>query len=146
MSLRGIHDLCDICDMSTDAAAHRWVPDTSTFGARLALIRQKKGWNLKEAALACGLPSGSWREWELKNRDPRSMQHIVEQIADHTGCDDYWLMTGKDTPGGRPHHPGGGLPKPRQPRSLLPRLDSNQEPADCMLVGAWPAFPLEWAA
>lgn len=94
-----MRDLCDICDMSTDAA-DRWVPDTSTFGARLALIRQRMGWNLKEAALACGLPQGSWREWELRGRDPRGLQAIADRIASHTGVDEYWLITGRTLPGG----------------------------------------------
>lgn len=120
--LRGMRDLCDICCVSTDASDYRWVPDTSTFGARLALVRQRMGWNLKEAALACGLPQASWREWELKGRDPRGIQTIVEKIAERTGVDDYWLLTGKTTPKGGPDGGGGGL--------LLPRMDSNHQPPD----------------
>lgn len=86
--------------MTVDLGQARWVPDAATFGARLALVRQKMGWNLKEAALACGLPSGSWREWELHGREPRGLNAIATKIADRTGCDDYWLMTGRPSPGG----------------------------------------------
>lgn len=70
------------------------------------------GWNLKEAALACGLPQGSWREWELNNRDPRGIQAVVGKIADQTGVDDYWLLTGRVTPTGGD---GDGLPTPADP-------------------------------
>lgn len=121
--LRDMHELCDICCMSTDPSDYRWVPDTSTFGARLALVRQRMGWNLKEAALACQLPQGSWREWELKGRDPRGIQSIVEKIAERTRVDEYWLLTGKTAPNGGPGGGGdGGL--------LLPRMDSNHQPPD----------------
>jgi hypothetical protein len=36
-------------------AADKWVPEL-TFGARLALVRHRMGWNIKEAAAACDLP------------------------------------------------------------------------------------------
>ncbi len=62
--------MIDILWPTDHPSDYRWVPDTSTFGARLALVRQRMGWNLKEAALACQLPQGSWREWELKRRKP----------------------------------------------------------------------------
>lgn len=102
-------------DMSIDAHAHHWVPNTSTFGSRLALLRQHMGWNLKEAALTCGLPQGSWREWELKGRDPRGIQAIVEKIAERTGVDDYWLLTGKVNPTGGGGGDRSGLPTPADP-------------------------------
>ena len=64
--------MIDILWPTDHPSDYRWVPDTSTFGARLALVRQRMGWNLKEAALACQLPQGSWREWELKGRDAKN--------------------------------------------------------------------------
>ena len=113
------------------------MPDANTFAARLAMIRHQMGWNLKEAALACGFPPGSWREWELHARNPRGLAEIAERIAERTGVDEYWLMTGK-LPPTEPIHPHPGLPHSAQRRArggpkTLPRLDSNQQP-----FGYWP--------
>lgn len=70
-----------------------WIPDDGAFGARLALIRQRLGWgNVKEAAIACGLPPESWRTWERDNVMPRNYPNICRQIAERTGCDLSWLM------------------------------------------------------
>ncbi len=70
-----------------------WIPDDSAFGARLALIRQRMSWgNVKEAALACGVPVESWRAWERDNVLPRNYPNICRQIAERTGCDLGWLM------------------------------------------------------
>ena len=84
--------------MTTTQAHHDssgWTPDDSTFGARLALIRQRMRWgNVKEAAVACGLPTESWRSWERDNRAPRNVVEIAAIIADRTGCDYGWLLTG----------------------------------------------------
>lgn len=110
--------------MTTDVGETRWVPTTSKFAARLALVRHRMGWNLKEAALACGLPQGSWREWELKGRDPRGMQDVVDKIAEHTGVDDYWLMTGREAP----PPPMRGLPSPQETAPNDPRTGSQQPP------------------
>jgi hypothetical protein len=119
---------CTICttyailaSMTIDSGSARWVPSTSTFGARLALVRQRMKWNIKEAALACSVAQASWREWELQNRQPHKLQEVSAKIADRTGVDDYWLMTGRETP--LPPPPGGGLP--------LPRVDSNHQPSGC---------------
>lgn len=91
-----------------------WVATDSSFGARLALVRQRMGWgNLKEAALACGLPVQSWRGWERDGRQPRDFVQTCQVIAETTGCDVWWLA---------------GLDKPND-GTRLPRLDSNQEPS-----------------
>lgn len=107
------------------------MPLGDSFAARLAMIRHEMGWNLKEAALACGFPPGSWREWELRGRDPRGLVEIAERIAERTGVDHYWLMTGRVSPGTPPD------PQPAPPtysrrggaRSKLPRVDSNHQPS-----------------
>ena len=70
------------------------VPTLDEFGARLALIRWHMHWNQKEAALATGLPHGSWREWELGGRAPRNLVEVARKISASTGYDDYWIMTG----------------------------------------------------
>jgi len=52
-------------NMTNEAVEPSWIPSDATFGARLALVRQHRGWtNVKEAALSCGLPVESWRGWE----------------------------------------------------------------------------------
>lgn len=82
-----------------------WGPDDAEFGARLALVRQRMGWgNVKEAALACGLPVESWRNWERDGRKPRDYIAVCQKISARTGADLSWLAG-------------------------LPRLDSNQQPA-----------------
>lgn len=110
--------------MTTYQTQSGWVPDTQAFGARLALIRHEMRWNLKEAALACGLPQGSWREWELKGRDPRGIQEVVARICHGTGVDEYWLLTGKGDPhgpftGNRSTPPSGDVVVPAQPTELV---------------------------
>ncbi len=74
---------------------HGWTADDSTFGARLALIRQRMRWgNVKEAAVACGLPPESWRTWERDGVTPRRVVEISAVIAERTGCDYGWLLAG----------------------------------------------------
>jgi hypothetical protein len=72
-----------------------WTADDSTFGARLALIRQRMQWgNVKEAALECGLPPESWRTWERDGVEPRRLVDVAVQISDRVGCDLGWLIAG----------------------------------------------------
>lgn len=87
-------------------------------------------WNAKEAALACGIRPQSWREWELFGRHPRDYEGVCKQIADRTECDLIWLMTGDPSYG---TSTGKGS-------SLLPRLDSNQQPFDCRFDAAFGQF------
>lgn len=74
------------------------------------MVRQRMGWNIKEAAFACGVKGTSWRGWELEGRRPRDLDDVCLKIASHTGCNDYWLMTGRTTPNGG----GGGESRPRE--------------------------------
>lgn len=69
-----------------------WVPE-DTFGSRLALVRQRMGWNVTEAAEACGLSDESWRQWE-RGRKPRDYEAVVTKIAVKTGCSRAWLTFG----------------------------------------------------
>jgi transcriptional regulator with XRE-family HTH domain len=110
----------------TEPTSRRWVPDAGKFAARLALIRHYMGWNLKEAALACGFPPGSWREWELHNREPRGLVDIAARIAERTGVDKYWLMTGEVYPQ-PPPHPHDGPSSPLRTASNPPGRDSAHE-------------------
>lgn len=82
-----------ISPVSTRTAG--WTADDSTFGARLALVRQRMQWgNVKEAAVACGLPTESWRTWERDGITPRRQVEIAKKIAEKTGCDYIWLALG----------------------------------------------------
>lgn len=85
----------EVLGPTANTAPAAWIPDDGTFGARLALIRQRMGWgNVKEAATACGLPTESWRTWERDGVEPRGLQRIATQISAATGCDLVWLMGG----------------------------------------------------
>lgn len=81
------------------ASADKWVPEL-TFGARLALVRHRMGWNVKEAAAACGLPAQSWRGWEIAGHLPRRYVEIAKVISTRTGVDYHWLVFGPDEGGG----------------------------------------------
>jgi hypothetical protein len=84
--------------MTTEVGAPQsepWTPTTDTFGARLALVRQRMSWgNVKEAADACGLPAENWRRWERDGIEPRRLTTIAMAIATRTGCDYLWLVHG----------------------------------------------------
>lgn len=70
-----------------------WTVDDSTFGARLALVRQRMQWNIKEAARECGIPAASWGTWE-GGAMPRRYTEMCRLISDRTGCDYGWLLDG----------------------------------------------------
>ncbi|HEX4432836.1 MAG TPA: helix-turn-helix transcriptional regulator [Frankiaceae bacterium] len=70
-----------------------WTANDGTFGARLALIRQRMGWNAKEAALVCGLAPQSWRTWESGTMPHGSRYfEICAKIAAAANCDYGWLV------------------------------------------------------
>lgn len=107
-------------------------PTLDTFAARLALVRWAQGWNQKEAAIACGLPHSSWRQWELSGSIPRDLVDVAAKISARTGYSDYWIMTGRETPPGT--GPRGGTSRE------LPGTDSNRQPFGIRL-GRVLAFP-----
>lgn len=81
--------------MSETDLQQPWMPDDSTFGARLALVRQRMGWgNIAKAAKECGVPVDSWRNWEVDGREPHRLVTIAMTIATRTGCDYLWLVHG----------------------------------------------------
>jgi len=87
---------------ATERTAPGWTANDSTFGARLALIRQHMGWgNVAKAAKECGLPTDSWRNWEVDGRLPQRLVTIALTIATRTGCDLDWLVYGPDRGGVR---------------------------------------------
>lgn len=90
-----------VCHMTTQqispAAAPQtsvpWIPSVDDFGSRLALVRHRMGWNVKEAARECGLAAATWRLWE-EGGSPRNIITIGMAIATRTGCDYLWLVHG----------------------------------------------------
>ncbi len=106
----------------TTARSTGWTPDDSTFGARLALVRQRMGWgNVKEAATECGLPPESWRTWERDNVVPRRVVEIAALIAEKTGCDYGWLLAGPSLKGRGAAGALTTVPKSLKPVSPGPR-------------------------
>lgn len=114
----------------------KFVPRTSSFGARLALIRWQMGWNMKEAALACGFSQQSWRGWEVGGHDPRGFSDVAERIADRTGIDEFWILTGKD-----PDPQPGGPDEGKKADSV-----SESKPLDYKVGGSAEVvpFPTRW--
>lgn len=90
-----------------------WIPTDTTLGARLALVRWRMGWNIKEAAAACAVPAASWRLWEIDGSQPRNLVVIAKKIADRAGCDLGWLV---------------GMPGVRRDRAYYPQR--AERPAD----------------
>jgi len=78
-----------------------WIPRDDSFGARLALVRQRMGWDNKQASLECGLPQSSWLRYESGSL-PRDFVTVASKISKRTGVDAMWLMTGDSTSKGRP--------------------------------------------
>lgn len=80
----------------TDTAAlvtiEAWEPE-DTFGARLALIRQRFHWNVTEASAATGIPAATWTKWE-EGSQPRDYIGTCEKIAASVGCSTKWLVEG----------------------------------------------------
>jgi len=81
------------------AGSEPWVPSLDSFGSRLALVRHRMNWNVKEAARECGLPAASWRTWEMDGGLPRNIITIAMTIATRTGCDYLWLVHGPNRGG-----------------------------------------------
>jgi transcriptional regulator with XRE-family HTH domain len=70
-----------------------WVPSAESFGARLALVRNHLGLNVKAAAERAGMDHSSWGTWE-RGRQPRDLLEKARKISDALGCDYLWLLTG----------------------------------------------------
>lgn len=118
--------------MTTDAGIQQsepWTADDSSFGARLALVRQRMGWgNVKTAAEACGLPVESWRNWERDGVEPRRLTTIAMAIATKTGCDYLWLVHGPNR--------GARVPTGRYGKTrVLRRRQAAVQPADVGTFG-----------
>lgn len=89
---------CPFMTTSVERPRTSWIPDDSTFGARLALVRQHMGWgNVLKAAEECKVPVESWRRWERDGRRPHDIQEQAEKISERTGCDFDWLLRGRRT-------------------------------------------------
>lgn len=89
--------MCYVQSMHNDTSAKNWIPDVSTFGARLALVRWRMGWNMKEAERECNITQNAWSKWE-DGALPRNYVEIVNRVVLRTGVDKMWLMTGEGSP------------------------------------------------
>lgn len=69
-----------------------WVPEDD-FRARLALVRNRMGWNVKDAGELTGVGDVNWRNWE-HGKHPRNLEEVCRKIAAATGCSYQWLMLG----------------------------------------------------
>lgn len=76
-------------DVASLSDLEPWIPEDS-FGARLALIRQRFHWNVTEAANASGISPATWTTWEGGSL-PRDFIATCEKIATATGCSMRWL-------------------------------------------------------
>lgn len=74
--------------------ADNWIPDLNEFGARLAAVRWHMRWNIRQAAVACGVSPGTWRGWELNGHMPRDLRDVVGKIHVKTLVDRVWLYEG----------------------------------------------------
>jgi hypothetical protein len=73
-------------------------PTLETFGARLAVLRQKLGgWNVARVSRLCGIDDQSWRNWEAGG-GCQDMEKVCRKISEATGCPYVWLMTGTTVP------------------------------------------------
>lgn len=124
--------------MTTPVEPHqppeRWTPSLDSFGTRLAVVRQKMGWNVKEAAIACGLPPENWRRWEQTGLEPRRMVTIAMAIATRTRVDLDWLVYGPDGKAANPQPTGEQLTRWYARDPLAPRAvrhgDDRRRPRD----------------
>ncbi len=127
---------------TTRHAQPGWIPQAGSFAARLALLRHQMGWsNVKEAALACGLPIESWRSWEKDGRQPRNLLRVVSTISTVSGVDYYWLLDGSVMPNATTGLSAWDIRTstrsariPRRPESVEDSecawRDSNSQPSD----------------
>jgi hypothetical protein len=97
-----------------------WTVDDGTFGARLALVRQRMQWNIKEAARECGVPAASWGTWEAGSL-PRRYTEICAQIAERTGASYMWLLTG-------PRVGRSAIRDPNEPSAFIGHKDDPKRP------------------
>lgn len=118
-----------------DGEVSTWIPDDRSFGARLALVRWRMQWNMKEAAAECGVSPATWRLWEIEGALPRDMVGTGRKIARRTKCDLGWLidipelrgasaiapyLSLTEQPTSKPHHPHGNRPNGHPPASRPP--------------------------
>ncbi|QBZ73190.1 transcriptional repressor [Gordonia phage EricDab] len=73
-----------------------WMPTADNFGTRLAMVRQGMGWNVTEAALACGVTPTTWRKWEFEGARPRDYMGVAKAVSARTAVSLQWLVFGSD--------------------------------------------------
>jgi len=91
-----------------------------TFGDLLRKVRRHAGFDQREFAQKLQVPAGTLGNWENDTSRPRDVVAVARRVELLTGVPAAWLL-GVDETSPRPGTPGGGS-------SVLPRLDSNQQP------------------
>jgi transcriptional regulator with XRE-family HTH domain len=64
------------------------------FRVRIAMVRAMRGWNVKQAAEACGLSPENWRMWEKTGRRPQDYETVCRRIAEGSGFSKSWISSG----------------------------------------------------
>lgn len=85
----------------------RYVIPTWSFGDRIRKARSIAGMTQAEFAVAIDVSEASLAQWETDRARPRELLEVTKRVENLTSVPAQWLL---------------GL-------SLLPRLDSNQEPS-----------------
>lgn len=122
-----VHTPCGLCGFCRklrgmaapqhDDGSDGWVAE-DTWGARLALVRQRMGWNYEQAGHACEIEPETWRQWEKVGRSPRKIHEVARRISDQSGANYVWLMA------------GGPLRSRCFSLALVPPLDGQQGQLD----------------
>lgn len=92
-----------------------------TLGDRIRMARGMVDMTQGAFATAIKVAEGSLAAWETDRSQPRNVVAVAKRIEMLTSIPASWIL-GLDS-GPNPSPGGGGS-------SLLPRLDSNQEPSD----------------
>jgi transcriptional regulator with XRE-family HTH domain len=78
------------------------IPDDSTFGRRIKLVRFDLGWSRARMARELDVPAATYRTWEEFDASPRlGRETLARKLRDKHGYDEEWLLHGPSFgPGG----------------------------------------------
>lgn len=132
-----MHTLCNTLCMTTMQGGHQRVPEWDMTD-RLNKALKESGLSVTAAARYFDVHRNTVSGWLHGRINPDT--RTLKLWAFMTGVPYEWIKDGKEPP--PPNGDGGS--------SLLPRLDSNQQPSDCIplkpLPAAWDRAPTRHAA